>query len=222
MIESVPSLDVTLTQIRALAKERQLNVDEILDIEALAAGTGVPAKVVAGLLRGEDDAGEAGPAETARRRAVFLCASSRDAGGHPYPPADIADAIGASPRAVAEFAAGEAGNRPPDVRRIARFFGHDGTFLTDTPPQAISRALQPTLRSLRHVSGGDMMADLVSRYGLVSVSTRNATPGKALTRTQETLLLGMITGILSSEPEFGPDSEFKAESEFEAESEGVS
>lgn len=44
-----------------------------------------------------------------------------------------------------------------------------------------------------------MMAELVGRYGLVSLSTRNATPGKPLTRTQETLLLGMITGILSSE-----------------------
>lgn len=63
----------------------------------------------------------------------------------------------------------------------------------------MSRALQPVLRSLDHVSGGDMMAELVGRYGLVSLSTRNATPGKPLTRTQETLLLGMITGILSSE-----------------------
>lgn len=96
MIESVPSLAVTLAQIRALAEERQLTAAEILDVEDLAARTGVPPEVVAGLLRGEDPA-EAAPGETARRRAAFLCARSRDAAGHPYRAADIAEAIGAAP-----------------------------------------------------------------------------------------------------------------------------
>ncbi|WP_332758944.1 helix-turn-helix transcriptional regulator [Streptomyces sp. MT206] len=201
MIESVPSLAVTLAQIRALAEERQLTAAEMLDVEDLAARTGVPPEVVAGLLRGEEDAAEAAPGETARRRAAFLCARSRDAAGHPYRAADIAEAIGAAPRVITDLVAGRAGNQPSEAEllRIAAFFGRDPGFLTDTPAQAVSRALQPVLRSLDHVSGGDMMAELVGRYGLVSLSTRNTTPGKPLTRTQETLLLGMITGILSSE-----------------------
>ncbi|MGW0897491.1 hypothetical protein ACWD0G_10915 [Streptomyces goshikiensis] len=200
MIESVPSLDVTLAQIRALAEARQLTVAEMLDVEDLAGRTGVPPEVVAGLLRGEGAAG-ATPGETARQRAAFLCARSRDAAGHPYRVTEIAEAIGAAPRVVADLIAGRAGNRPSDAEllRIAAFFGRGPGFLTDTPSQAVSRALQPVLRSLDHVSGGDMMAELADRYGLVSLSTRNTTPGKPLTRTQETLLLGMITGILSSE-----------------------
>ncbi|MFE2927612.1 hypothetical protein [Streptomyces goshikiensis] len=200
MIESVPSLAVTLAQIRALAEERQLTAAEMLDVEDLAARTGVPPEVVAGLLRGEA-AAEAAPGETARRRAAFLCARSRDTAGHPYRAADIAEAIGAAPRVITDLLAGGAGNRPSEAEllRIAAFFGRGPGFLTDTPAQAVSRALQPVLRSLDHVSGGDMMAELVGRYGLVSLSTRNTTPGKPLTRTQETLLLGMITGILSSE-----------------------
>ncbi|MBT1184347.1 hypothetical protein HET69_10020 [Streptomyces sp. CJ_13] len=200
MIESVPSLAVTLAQIRALAEERQLTAAEMLDVQDLAARTGVPPEVVAGLLRGED-AAEAAPGETARQRAAFLCACSRDAAGHPYRAADIAEAIGAAPRVITDLVAGRAGNQPSEAEllRIAAFFGRGPGFLTDTPAQAVSRALQPVLRSLDHVSGGDMMAELVGRYGLVSLSTRNTTPGKPLTRTQETLLLGMITGILSSE-----------------------
>ncbi|MFJ9343169.1 hypothetical protein ACIRP0_28335 [Streptomyces sp. NPDC101733] len=57
-----------------------------------------------------------------------------------------------------------------------------------------------TLHSLENgsddlMAGDDPMACLVDRYGLLSLSTR----GRPLTRTQETLLLGMITGMLSAE-----------------------
>ncbi|MCJ1676769.1 hypothetical protein MTF65_05285 [Streptomyces sp. APSN-46.1] len=204
MIESVPSLAVTLAQIRALATERQLDMDEILDARDLAASTGVPVQQTAALLRGEESdaptpASDAAAEAIARRRAAFLCVNSRDADGRPYRPEHIAEAIGATAQSVADLISGRAGNQPSPTHRIAAFFGRDGSFLTDTPSQALSRALQPTLRSLRHVSGGDPLAGLVSRYGLVSLSTRSATPGKTLSRTQETLILGMITGILSSE-----------------------
>ncbi|MBT2408722.1 MULTISPECIES: hypothetical protein [unclassified Streptomyces] len=197
MIESVPSLAVTLAQIRALAKERQLDVDEMLDVEDLAAGTGVPSEVTAALLRGEEleEPTRQEADELARRRAEFLCTTSLDASGRPYPIADIAAAIDVTPWWVAELVAG---GTPPGMERhgprIAAFFGQESTFLTDTPSQAVSRALQPVVRSLDNTSG-DLMANLVRQYGLVSMSTR----GKTLTHTQETLLLGMITGMLSSE-----------------------
>lgn len=197
MIEAVPSLTVTLTQIRALAKERQLDVDEMLGAEDLAARTGVPAEVTAALLRGvelEEPTPEEAE-ELVRRRAVFLCTTCLDTNGRRYPIADIAAAIGATPWWVADLLAG---GTPPGLDRhgprIAAFFGRETTFLTDTPSQAVSRALQPVVRSLDNASG-DLMANLVRQYGLVSVSTR----GKALTHTQQTLLLGMITGMLSSE-----------------------
>ncbi|ATZ28379.1 hypothetical protein SLAV_33035 [Streptomyces lavendulae subsp. lavendulae] len=101
MAESVLSLATTLARIRALAKERQLDLDEILDAQALAARTGVPTGVTAALPRGE------------------------------------------------EFAA---------------CFGHVPAFPTD-------------------------------HCGPVSISTR----GRPLSRTQETLLLGMITSMLPAE-----------------------
>ncbi|MFF4580366.1 hypothetical protein ACFY15_18550 [Streptomyces sp. NPDC001373] len=193
-------LAVTLDRIRALAEEGRLELDEILDPEALAERAGVDLEVTAALLRGEEgaDHGPGGTGERVRRRAAFLYAVSRDVHGHPYRVADIAAAIGAPARWVDALVSGR---RPPHLRHckaFAAFFGREASFLTDTPAQAVSRALRPTLESLDYRSG-NLMADLVDQYGLVSVSTR----GRPLTRTQETLLLGMITGMLSAERHAG-------------------
>ncbi|MEU3727553.1 hypothetical protein [Streptomyces sp. NPDC031705] len=190
------SLATTLARIRALAAERQLDVDEILDPESLSERTGVPVEVTAALLRGEQSAGPASEetGETVRARAAFLYAGSRDTHGQPYSVAEIAAAIGADPRWVGDLVSG---GKPPHLRHcqeFAAFFGRDITFLTDTPAQAVSRALWPAVESLSYGSG-DLMADLTNQYGLVSISTR----GRALSRTQETLLLGMISGMLSTE-----------------------
>ncbi|MFD8145608.1 hypothetical protein [Streptomyces sp. NPDC059708] len=189
-------LAVTLERIRALAEERGLDVDEILDPRTLSERAGVPPEVTAALLRGEEGAGSAPrtPEERVRRRAAFLYAVSRGVDGRPYPVADVAAAIGAPVRWVDALVSGR---KPPHLRHcaaFAAFFGREASFLTDTPAQAVSRALRPTLESLDYRSG-NLMADLVDQYGLVSVSTR----GRPLTRTQETLLLGMITGLLSAE-----------------------
>ncbi|MFD8985531.1 hypothetical protein [Streptomyces sp. NPDC059564] len=196
MAESVLSLAATLARIRALAHERQLDVDEILNVAALAERTGVPAGLTAALLRGEEFAdptpGEA--EETVRRRAAFLYAASRDTNGRPYAVADIAAAIGAAPWWVGNLVAGRELPHLRHCAEFAAFFGREVTFLTDTPAQAVNRALQPAVQSLNNGSG-DLMADLMDQYGLVSISTR----GEALTRTQETLLLGMITSMLSAE-----------------------
>ncbi|MCX5379962.1 hypothetical protein [Streptomyces sp. NBC_00091] len=190
------SLAATLTRIRALAQERRLDVDEILDAESLAGRTGVPVEVTAALLRGEEfaDPTPEEAEETLRRRAAFLYAVSRDTHGQPYAIAEIAAAIGVDPWWVGALVSGR---EPPHLRHcteFAAFFGREITFLTDTPAQAVNRALWPAVESLNYGSG-DLMADLMNQYGLVSISTR----GRALTRTQETLLLGMITGMLSSE-----------------------
>lgn len=190
------ALTTTLARLRALAAERRLDVDEILDAVSLSERTGVPVEVTAALLRGEEfaDPTPEEAEETVRRRAAFLYAVSRDPQGQPYAVAEIAAAIGADPRWVDSLVSG---GRPSHLRHraeFAAFFGRDVTFLTDTPAQAVNRALWPAVESLNYRSG-DLMADLTNQYGLVSISTR----GRALTRTQETLLLGMITGILSSE-----------------------
>ncbi|MFD5417831.1 hypothetical protein ACFWJT_07355 [Streptomyces sp. NPDC127069] len=195
-----PPLAVTLDRIRTRAGERGLDVDGILDPRALSERAGVPLELTAALLRGEEvpEAAAGGTEERVRRRAVFLYAVSRDARGRPYRVADIAAAIGAPPRWVGALVSGR---KPPHLRHcraFAAFFGREASFLTDTPAQAVSRALRPTLESLDYRSG-NLMADLVDQYGLVSVSTR----GRPLTRTQETLLLGMITGMLSAERHAG-------------------
>ncbi|MEU3911013.1 MULTISPECIES: hypothetical protein [Streptomyces] len=195
-----PPLAVTLDRIRTRAGERGLDVDGILDPRALSERAGVPLELTAALLRGEEvpEAAAGGTEERVRRRAVFLYAVSRDACGRPYRVADIAAAIGAPPRWVGALVSGR---KPPHLRHcraFAAFFGREASFLTDTPAQAVSRALRPTLESLDYRSG-NLMADLVDQYGLVSVSTR----GRPLTRTQETLLLGMITGMLSAERHAG-------------------
>ncbi|GAA0320354.1 hypothetical protein GCM10010302_69430 [Streptomyces polychromogenes] len=189
-------LPVTLERIRALAVEGGLDVDEILDTCALSKRAGVPPEVTAALLRGEEGAGSASCAaeERVRLRAAFLYAVSRRVDGRPYPVTDVAAAIGAP---VPWVDALVSGRTPPHLRHcaaLAAFFGREASFLTDTPAQAVSRALRPTLESLDYRSG-NLMADLVDQYGLVSVSTR----GRPLSRTQETLLLGMITGMLSAE-----------------------
>ncbi|GLV82216.1 hypothetical protein Slala03_19050 [Streptomyces lavendulae subsp. lavendulae] len=101
MAESVLSLATTFARIRALAKERQLDLDEILDARALAARNGVPTGVTAA---------------------------------------------------------------PPRGGESAASFGHGPALPTD-------------------------------QYGPVSISTR----GRPLGRTQETLLLGMITSMLPAE-----------------------
>ncbi|KJY28422.1 hypothetical protein VR44_25420 [Streptomyces katrae] len=191
---------MTLDRIRTRAGERGLDVDGILDPRALSERAGVPLELTAALLRGEEvpEAAAGGTEERVRRRAVFLYAVSRDACGRPYRVADIAAAIGAPPRWVGALVSGR---KPPHLRHcraFAAFFGREASFLTDTPAQAVSRALRPTLESLDYRSG-NLMADLVDQYGLVSVSTR----GRPLTRTQETLLLGMITGMLSAERHAG-------------------
>ncbi|MCF3183075.1 hypothetical protein IPZ70_24475 [Streptomyces polychromogenes] len=195
-----PPLAVTLDRIRTRAGERGLDVDGILDPRALSERAGVPLELTAALLRGEEvpEGAAGGTEERVRRRAVFLYAVSRDACGRPYRVADIAAAIGAPPRWVGALVSGR---EPPHLRHcraFAAFFGREASFLTDTPAQAVSRALRPTLESLDYRSG-NLMADLVDQYGLVSVSTR----GRPLTRTQETLLLGMITGMLSAERHAG-------------------
>ncbi|MFJ8207947.1 hypothetical protein [Streptomyces sp. NPDC096033] len=195
-----PPLAVTLDRIRTRAGERGLDVDGILDPRALSERAGVPLELTAALLRGEEvpEAAAGGTEERVRRRAVFLYAVSRDARGRPYRVADIAAAIGAPPRWVDALVSGR---KPPHLRHcraFAAFFGREASFLTDAPAQAVSRALRPTLESLDYRSG-NLMADLVDQYGLVSVSTR----GRPLTRTQETLLLGMITGLLSAERHAG-------------------
>ncbi|MFD8020166.1 hypothetical protein ACFXJO_30930 [Streptomyces lavendulae] len=196
MAESVLSLATTLARIRALAKERQLDLDEILDAEALAARTGVPAEVTAALLRGEEFA-EPTPEEaraTVHRRAAFLHATSRDTDGRPYAVADIAAAIGAPPEWVDHLVSGVPLAHLGHCGEFAAFFGREPAFLTDTPARALDRALQPAVRSLDN-GPGDLLAELTDHYGLVSISTR----GRTLSRTQETLLLGMITSMLSAE-----------------------
>ncbi|MFH7595487.1 hypothetical protein WDV06_10345 [Streptomyces racemochromogenes] len=190
-------LAMTLDRIRALADEGRLDMDEILDPVALSERAGVPLAVTLALLRGEECARPApgGAEERVRRRAAFLYAVSRDVHGRPYPVGEIAAAIGAPPRWVDALVSGR---KPPHLRHckaFAAFFGRDASFLTDTPAQAVSRALRPTLESLDYRSG-TLMADLADQYGLVAVSTR----GRPLTRTQEALLLGMITRMLSAEP----------------------
>lgn len=196
MAESVLSLATTLARIRALAKERQLDLDEILDAKALAARTGVPAEVTAALLRGEEFA-DPTPEEaraTVHRRAAFLHATSRDTNGRPYAVADIAAAIGAPPEWVGHLVSGVPLAHLRHCGEFAAFFGREPAFLTDTPARALARALQPAVRSLDN-GPGDLLAELTDHYGLVSISTR----GRTLSRTQETLLLGMITSMLSAE-----------------------
>lgn len=191
-------LALTLERIRRRAGERGLDVEAVLDPRALSERAGVPLEVTVALLRGEEAPAPGGIEERVRRRAAFLYAVSRDTGGRPYRTADIAAAIGAPPRWVDALVSGR---KPPHLRHckaFAAFFGREPSFLTDTPAQAVSRALRPTLESLDYRSG-NLMADLVDQYGLVSVSTR----GRPLTRTQEALLLGMITGMLSTERHAG-------------------
>ncbi|MEU3403314.1 hypothetical protein ABZ766_05060 [Streptomyces sp. NPDC006670] len=193
-------LAVTLERIRVRAAERGLDVEALLDPRSLSERAGVPLEVTVALLRGEEvpEPAAGGTEERVRRRAAFLYAVSRDTGGRPYRVADIAATIGAPPRWVDALVSGR---KPPHLRHckaFAAFFGRGPSFLTDPPAQAVSRALRPTLESLDYRSG-NLMADLVDQYGLVSVSTR----GRPLTRTQETLLLGMITGMLSAERHAG-------------------
>ncbi|MER7759502.1 hypothetical protein [Streptomyces sp. NPDC097619] len=187
-----------MARIRRLLAERNLRLDQYLDLKKLSYDTGVSTETVAALLAGRATAEsrETDTREIARHRFRFLHATRTGPTGDPYTAREIADAINVT-REWVRLLLGKDQKKIPSLevaKPLARFFGEEITFLTDTASEALNKQLHRIVESLESPSSTDPMERLISEYGLQGVSARSTD----LTDRQKHVLAGMIMGMITS------------------------
>ncbi|MFF0698407.1 hypothetical protein ACFYU4_37955 [Streptomyces tendae] len=168
MSDPYPPLSETLARIRELSAASGKPVDDALSAARLSYVTGVTEQDVQTLLDGGTTPA-VDPDVMVRDRVRFLYETRADA-GNPRDIRDLAAAIDQTTTWTKKLVAGEAKPNILVGAALTKYYDVAGTFLTDSPADAVTRELQPILFDLQVATDpGKALKDL----GVVHIAGRS-------------------------------------------------
>jgi transcriptional regulator with XRE-family HTH domain len=184
-----------LERLDALLEDREQTREDVLDLSALSASTGLTGREIGTLLRG-GKLRERPVEEFVPKRVNFLYEKLLEESGRR--PADIVHEVADRLKATSVWARSLLqGSRLPNVphlKALAEYFGVALEFFTDSPAAAFARELKPVVDRLENP---DPLAALVEQFDIKGIHAR--TEGRSLTQSKKEQLAAIIKLVLDEE-----------------------